>query len=289
MSLSNAVQRIRAIAERQGTTTWLVRFQGADAVLKQYLAEEAETYQREVRHVEYFSRTGFTDMPSMLGCDDAEQSILYEYFPDGDVWALLLSRRDEQRAELITRTLDAMEREAAALQAPALCELSLVGPDPYVCIHRLAQRAESGDERFFSLTALAREARDLPGPFLCTRYDPELTNYLLAPDGRVLASDFAGIRCCHELYLPAYALIHIALAWRRTRDPEARAVLGSFARAARMRFVTDRTRQCLWLLNLAEVFAYFVDWALRKEKPIDPWHLRGVLVTVRKTVELVRA
>lgn len=227
-------------------------------------------------------------MPVMLGCDDAERSILYEYIPDRDVWTALLSRRGSEREWLIHCTLDAMEREAAALGAPELRALSSVGPNPYIHIHRLALRAEHGDERFVLTRTLAREAERLPGKFLCTRHDPELTNYLLAPDKKVLASDFAGLRCCHELYLPAYALIHIALAWRRTRDPEARAVFGSFTHAVRTRFMTDHARRCLWLLNLAEVFAYFVDWALRKEKPIDTWHLRGVLVTGRKAVELAR-
>ncbi len=287
MSFANAIERIRVLTAGERTTLWLVRFQGTNAVLKQYGVEEAEWYRREVRHVEQFHRAGFTDMPAILRHDDAERSILYEYVPAGNVWARLLACRDEQRDQLICRTLDAMEREAAMLQNPALRERSGVGPNPYVCIHRLARRAEAGDVRFALLRALARAGDRLPGPFLTTRYDPELTNYLLASDGRVIGCDFAGIRCCHAFYLPAYAFVHVALAWQRMRDPEARVVLGSFARAARARFVTDHTRRCLWLLNLAEVFAYFVDWALRKTMPLNAWHLRGVLTTGRKVVELV--
>lgn len=289
MFLSHTVERLRRIAERRRATVWLVHYRDGLAVLKQYTEDAVETYTREVRHIEHIRRTGFADIPAMLGHDDAQRAILYEYFPDGDVWALLLSRRCAQREKLISRTLDAMEREAAALQDPALRELSSVGPDPYVCIRRLAQRAENGDERFSLLITLAREADDLPGPYLCTQYDPELTNYLLAPDGRVCVCDLAGMRCCHALYLPTYALIHIALAWQRTRDAEARVILGTFTRAARSRFVRDVVTRRLWLLNLAEVFAYFVDWALRKAKPIDSWQLRGVLATGRKVIELASA
>lgn len=278
MFLSHTVEKLRPIAQRKRATAWLVQYEGSLAVLKQYSEDAAETYAREVRHVERLHRAGFTDMPNMLAHDDAQRCILYEYFPDGDVWTLLLSRRGAQRDELVSRTLDAMEREAAALQDTALRDLSFVGPDPYVCLRRLVQRAETGDDRLALLITLAREISDLPGPFLCARYDPELTNYLLAPDGRVCACDLAGLRCCHALYLPTYALIHIVLASQQTQDPEACAVLGRFTRAARERFVRDITTRRLWLLNLAEVFAYFVDWGFRRTSAV-PWHLHGLLAT----------
>lgn len=219
-------------------------------------------------------------MPVMHEHDDTHRAILYEYFPHGDVWKNLLSRHGEEREQLIISLLNTMEYEATALHDPALRELSSVGCDPYVCIRRLVQKAINGDKRFSPLIALAREIDDLPGPFLCTRYDPELTNYLCADNGQVYACDMAGLRCCHALYLPTYALIHIILAWQRTHDAEARIILGRFTQKARARFVNNRATRRLWFLNLAEIFAYFVDWGLKRAS-INPWHLHGLFATTK--------
>lgn len=287
MSLIHAVTRLRSIAERKWTTVWLVQYESGFAVLKQYREDATERYAREVRNGERVRQTGFTDMPVMLAHDDTERAILYEEYPDGDVWARLLTTRGAERDDCITRTLDAMEREAVAFQNPLLRELSFVGPDPYVCIHRLVKKAEDGDNRFLPLIALGREITTLPDSRICTRHDPELTNYLLAPDGRVSPCDLASFRCCHPFYLPAYALIHIAIAWRKTRNTEARAILGRFTQQARARLVQDTVTRRLWLMNLAEVFAYFVDWDLRQASG-DQWHLHGLLATTKKFSETLK-
>ena len=245
---------IETIKEGIFTTIQRGTFEGVPAVRKIYSEKQVERYRSELQNLDCMKTVSFGNFVDRISEDPDTLSIVYPFISGTNGYEALKTQDPEV---VLPRIFESMIREGDCLKSFSNLPFSFV-----------PERYKTEDEPFFYSRILSNQ-RDLTSrqrselkklialnpPLIHGRYDPELSNFMVTPDG-VFSIDYESMTLQDPLFAFAYSLVHLKLDHPGRIEPERflELVKGSVSGV----FCSPEEFEDRMRLNIIEVAGYLV-------------------------------
>ena len=170
-----------------------------EIVEKTYSPEYSHYWDRESKHLKLVK--GFSGQPKLVSENKKELS--FKFIFEGDPLSKIIISTNDTHVEKIFR---AMTDEIAYMSKVDKVPENIDYKDRFYFLNKILKENALKSNLMNDINAMFDKVDKRK---ILMRYDPELDNYIINKEGKVLVCDFAVMRYINPLYVPAFYIVHL--------------------------------------------------------------------------------